>query len=161
MAEEKAGRFPDPHEFQVPPEIQGWEEMYPSHHLFSQDRAEWEKSQFWYQDKIHAPEPMPPLDLIFHEAWQIALSQYTTRVFCIPPAQGIAQRMVGCYMYVCAIAPPPEEVIVEKAQLFEQRVFYVFEHYDELWDKWLTKFKALGEEMAAVEIPKELPRFIP
>ena len=77
------GRFPDPHEFQVPPELDGWEEMYPSHHLFSKDREEWEKAQFWYQDKIHAPEPLPPLDVIFQEAWQISLSQYTTRVFCI------------------------------------------------------------------------------
>jgi pyruvate,water dikinase len=161
MADEKAGRFPDPHEFQVPPELEGWEEMYPSHHLFSQDRADWEKNQFWYQDKIHAPEPMPPLDLIFQEAWQIALSQYTTRVFCIPPAQGIAQRMVGCYLYICAIAPPPDEIIGEKAGHFEKRVFYVFEHYDELWDKWLTKVKALGKEMAAVEVPADLPKYVP
>ncbi|MFH1491661.1 MAG: PEP-utilizing enzyme [Pseudomonadota bacterium] len=161
MADEKAGRFPDPHEFQVPPELEGWEEMYPSHYLFSQDRADWEKNQFWYQDKIHAPEPMPPLDLIFQEAWQISLSQYTTRVFCIPPAQGIAQRMVGCYMYICAIAPPPDAVIGAKAQRFEKRVFYVFDHYDELWDKWLTKFKALGKEMAAVRVPEELPEFVP
>ncbi len=159
MAED-AGRFPDPHEFKVPPELEGWEEMYPSHYLFSQDRADWEKSQFWYQDKIHAPEPMPPLDLIFQEAWQISLSQYTTRVFCIPPAQGIAQRMVGPYMYICAIPPPPEEIIGEKAGLFEKRVFYVFEHYDELWDKWLYKFRTLGEEMAAVKVPQELPKFV-
>jgi hypothetical protein len=33
MAEE-SGRFPDPHEFEVPSELEGWEEMYPSHHLF-------------------------------------------------------------------------------------------------------------------------------
>ncbi len=161
MADEKAGRFPDPHEYQVPPELEGWEEMYPSHYLFSKERQDWEKNQFWYLDKIHAPEPMPPLDLIFQEAWQISLSQYTTRVFCIPPAQGIAQRMIGPYMYICAIAPPPDEVIGEKAQLFEKRVFYVFEHYNELWDKWLVKFKALGEEMKAVEVPKELPKFVP
>jgi pyruvate,water dikinase len=161
MANEPVGRFPDPHEFQVPAELEGWEEMYPSHYLFSEERADWEKKEFWYQDKIHAPEPMPPLDLIFQEAWQISLSQYTTRVFCIPPAQGIAQRMLGCYMYICAIEPPPDEIVGEKAQLFEKRVFYVFEHYDELWEKWLTKFKALGEEMAAVEIPKELPKFVP
>ena len=161
MAEEKAARFPDPHEYQVPKELEGWEEMYPSHYLFSKERGEWESKQFWYLDKIHAPEPMPPLDLIFQEAWQISLSQYTTRVFCIPPAQGIAQRMVGPYMYICAIAPPPEEVIGEKAQRFEKRVFYVFEHYDELWDKWLNKFKALGKEMEAIEVPKELPKFVP
>jgi pyruvate,water dikinase len=158
---DNAGRFPDPHDFKVPSELEGWEEMYPSHHLFSGDRADWEKAQFWYQDKIHAPEPVPPLDLIFQEAWQIALSQYTTRVFCIPPAQGIAQRMVGCYMYICAIAPPPEEIIAEKAGHFEKRVFYVFEHYDELWDKWLHKFRVLGDEMAAVSIPRELPKFVP
>ena len=161
MAEEKTARFPDPHAYQVPPELEGWEEMYPSHYLFSKERGEWESKQFWYLDKIHAPEPVPPLDLIFQEAWQISLSQYTTRVFCIPPAQGIAQRMVGPYMYICAIAPPPEEVIGEKAQQFEKRAFYVFEHYDELWDKWLTKFKALGKEMEAVEVPKELPKFVP
>lgn len=161
MAEEKVGRFPDPHEIKVPPELEGWEEMYPSHYLFSKDREEWEKRQFWYQDKIHAPEPMPPLDLVFQEAWQIALSQYTTRVFCIPPAQGIAQRMVGGYMYICAIEPPPPEVIGEKAELFQKRVFYVFEHYDELWDKWLIKFKALGNEMIALNVPSELPKFAP
>ncbi|MFC1580981.1 PEP-utilizing enzyme [Thermodesulfobacteriota bacterium] len=161
MAGESEGRFPDPHEYQVPAELDGWEEMYPSHHLFSSDRAEWEKQQFWYQDKIHAPEPMPPLDLIFQEAWQIALSQYTTRVFCIPPAQGIAQRMLGGYMYICAIAPPPDEIIGEKAQLFEKRVFYVFEHYDELWEKWLIKFKALGEEMKAIQVPAEFPKYVP
>ena len=161
MADDTTGRFPDPHEYEVPPELEGWEEMYPSHYLFSQDRSEWEKNQFWYLDKIHAPEPMPPLDQIFQEAWQISLSQYTTRVFCIPPAQGIAQRMVGPYMYICAIAPPPDEIIGEKAAHFEKRVFYVFDHYEELWDKWLTKFQALGEEMKAVKIPAELPKYVP
>ena len=161
MADDTTGRFPDPHDFLPPENLKDWEEMYPSHHLFSKDRADWEKQQFWYQDKIHAPEPVPPLDHIFQEAWQIALSQYTTRVFCIPPAQGIAQRMVGCYLYICAIAPPPDEVIGKKAQLFEKRVFYVFEHYEELWEKWLKKFQALGKEMADIKVPKEMPEFVP
>jgi pyruvate,water dikinase len=154
-------RFPDPHEYKVPKELAGWEEMYPSHYIFAKERGEWEKSQFWFQDKIHDPEPMPPLDLIFHEAWQISLSQYTTRVFCIPPAQGIAQRMVGCYMYICAVTPPPPEIIQEKAGYFGKRVFYVFDHYDELWEKWLKKFQKLGREMAAVKIPEELPKYVP
>ncbi len=161
MAEEKVARFPDPHEYKVPAELEGWEEMYPQHYLFSKEREEWENRQFWYQDKIHAPEPMPPLDLIFQEAWQIALSQYTTRVFCIPPAQGIAHRMVGCYQYICAVTPPPEEVIKEKAELFGKRAPYVFEHYDELWEKWLNKFQKLGREMEALKIPEELPRYVP
>lgn len=154
-------RFPFGREIKVPPELEGWEEMYPPHRLFSGERQGWEDTQFWFQDKIHAPDPMPPLDEIFHQAWQIALAQHTTRIFCIPPAQGIAQRMFGCYMYICAITPPPEEVIKEKAALFPKRTFPVFEGYDHLWSKWLPRFQALGRELEAVKVPKELPRYVP
>ncbi|MCX8022451.1 MAG: PEP-utilizing enzyme [Syntrophorhabdaceae bacterium] len=159
MAEIK--KFPYAKEVKLPPELEGWEEMYPHHRLFTEEMEEWDNGHFWFQDKIHAPEPMYPLDDIFQEAWQIALSQYTTRVFCIPPAQGIAQRMLGCYMYITPVEPPPQEIIGEKAELFGKRVFYVFENYDNLWAKWLEKFQALGREMAAVKIPKELPKFVP
>jgi len=159
MAKER--RFPYAREVEIPPELEGWEEMYPPHRLFSEERREWEDKEFWYQDKIHAPEPMPPLDEIFHQAWQISLAQHTTRVFCIPPAQGICQRMLGCYMYICAIEPPPEAVIGEKAERFGQRVFPVFANYEKLWDEWLPRFQALGRELEAVKVPKELPRFTP
>ncbi|RJR33033.1 MAG: PEP-utilizing enzyme, mobile region [Desulfobacteraceae bacterium] len=161
MAEEKLGRFPYPHEFQVPKELEGWEEMYPPQRLFSKDREQWEKKHFWYQDKIHAPEPMYPLDDIFHEAWQIALSQYTTRVFCIPPAQGVAQRMMGCYMYIAAVEPPPPEVIQEKAALFGKRVPYVFQNYERLWEEWLKKFHKLGDQMEAIQVPQKFNKYVP
>jgi len=159
MAKER--RFPYAREVEVPPEMEGWEEMYPPHRLFSAERQDWEDTQFWYQDKIHAPDPMVPLDEIFHQAWQISLAQHTTRVFCIPPAQGVAQRMLGCYMYICAITPPPEEVIKEKAELFPKRTFPVFEHYDELWEEWLSRFQDLGRELEAVKVPEELPKYVP
>ena len=159
MAKEK--RFPFARELEMPPELEGWEEMYPPHRVFTPERQEWEDTQFWYHDKIHAPDPMVPLDEIFHQAWQIALAQHTTRVFCIPPAQGIAQRMFGCYMYICAITPPPQEVIAEKAELFPKRTFPLFENYDQLWDEWLTRFQALGWELEAVKVPEELPRYVP
>jgi pyruvate,water dikinase len=161
MAKASETRFPFPHEFQVPKELEGWEEMYPPQRLFSQDREEWEKRHFWYQDKIHAPEPMYPLDDIFHEAWQIALSQYTTRVFCIPPAQGVAQRMMGCYMYIAAVEPPPPEVIQEKAALFGKRVPYVFQNYERLWGEWLKKFHKLGDEMEAIQVPQKFNKYVP
>jgi pyruvate,water dikinase len=159
MAKER--RFPYAREVEIPPELEGWEEMYPPHRLFSEERRGWEDKEFWYQDKIHAPEPMPPLDEIFHQAWQISLSQHTTRVFCIPPAQGIAQRMLGCYMYICAIEPPPEQVIGEKAERFPKRAFPVFENYEKLWDEWLPRFQALGRELEAVKVPEELPKYVP
>jgi pyruvate,water dikinase len=157
-------RFPDPHEYiagQIPPELEGWEEMYPPHFLFGDDRKDWEKRQFWYLDKIHAVYPMPPLDQIFQQAWQISLSQHTTRIFCIPPAQGVAHRIVGCYQYICAIEPPPEEIIKEKAELFQVRVHYPVEHYDELWEEWLSRLKKLGQELEEIKVPRELPKYMP
>src|SRR5512135_2546570 len=154
-------KFPFAGEVKLPKELQGWEEMYPVVRLFSKDREEWEKGQFWFQDKIHAPEPLYPLDDIFQEAWQIALSQYTTRVFCIPPAQGIAQRILGCYMYITPVEPPSPETIGQKVPLFEKRVPYVFQNYDMLWGKWLQKFQALGREMESLEVVKELVKYVP
>ena len=159
MAEKK--QFPFAEEVVLPPELEGWEEMYPPQRLFSPDRAEWEKKHFWYQDKIHAPDPMYPLDDIFQEAWQIALSQFTTRVFCIPPAQGVAQRMLGCYMYICAVEPPPPEVIEKKAELFGKRVPYTFENYLKQFEVWLERFQKLGREMENLNIPEKLPEFVP
>ncbi len=153
--------FPKPLEVKVPPELEGWEEMYPPHYLFSKDREDWEDKHLWYRDNIHAPDPMYPFDLIFQEAWQIALSQYNTRVFCIPPAQGVQHRILGCYLYISPVAPPPEDVVKEKAELFQKRVPYVFEHFDELFDKWLKKFKDLGKKLEEIQIPKELPKYEP
>ena len=154
-------RFPYGREVKVPKEMEGWEEMYPAHRLFSAERQDWEDGQFWYADKIHAPDPMVPLDEVFHQAWQIALSQYTTRVFCIPPAQGVAHRMLGCYLYITAVAPPPPDVIQAKAEKFPTRVFPVFENYDQLWEQWRTRQQSLGKELQNLKVPSELPRFVP
>jgi len=153
-------QFPFAEDVVIPPEMEGWEEMYAPQRLFSKDRAAWEKRHFWYQDKIHAADPLYPLDDIFQEAWQIALSQYTTRVFCIPPAQGVAQRILGCYMYISAVEAPPGEVIQKKAELFGQRVPYTFQNYARQWTEWLDKFHKLGKEMEAIQVPEKLYDFV-
>jgi pyruvate,water dikinase len=62
-------------------------------------------------------------------------------------------------MYITPVAPPPDAIIGEKAALFGKRVFYVFDHYDELWGVWLKKFKALGEEMNSIKVPEDFPKF--
>jgi pyruvate,water dikinase len=157
----KAKRFPFASEAKLPPGLKGWEEMYAPQRLFSEDREEWDNNHIWFADKIHAPEPLYPLDDIFQEAWQIALSQNNTRVFCIPPAQGIAQRILGCYMYITPVEPPSQATIGEKAALFGKRVPYVFQNYNMLWEKWLQKFQALGKEMESLEVAKELVKYVP
>ena len=159
MADTK--QFPFAEDVVIPPEMKGWEEMYAPQRLFSKDRAAWEKRHFWYQDKIHAADPLYPLDDIFQEAWQIALSQYTTRVFCIPPAQGVAQRILGCYMYISPVEAPPGAVIQQKAELFGKRVPYTFQNYERQWKEWLDKFHKLGREMEAIHIPEKLYTFVP
>lgn len=156
-----AKKFPYASEVVLPPELAGWEEMYPHLRLFSKDMEDWDNAHFWFQDKIHAPEALYPLDDIFNEAWQIALSGYTTRVFCIPPAQGIAQRILGCYMYITPVEPPPPEVIAEKAELFGKRVPYVFQNYPMLWNKWIEKFQALGRDMQHLKVPAEFVKYVP
>jgi len=159
MAKER--RFPFASEVKLPKELEGWEEMYAPIRPFTKDREGWDNNHIWFQDKIHAPEPLYPLDDIFQEAWQIALSGFTTRVFCIPPAQGIAQRLLGCYMYITPVEPPSPATIGEKAELFGKRVPYVFQNYPMLWDKWIQKFQALGREMESLKVPTELPKYIP
>lgn len=156
-------RFPWPEEVELPPKLKEWEEMYPPHYLFSRERDEWEKRHFWYADRLHAPDPMPPLELLFFEGWQIALSQNNTRVYCIPTAQGIAHRVLGCYVYITPANPPPEgwqDIIKEKAELFNKRAYYTYEHYDEIWEDWLKKVRELGEHMRKLKVP-DLPKYVP
>jgi len=55
--------------------------------VIKKDGEDWEKSQFWYQNNIHDPEPMPIFDLIFSKAWQKSQSQYTARPALAPPGR--------------------------------------------------------------------------
>jgi pyruvate,water dikinase len=77
MADQK---FPDPHEIESIPGTEGWERMYPYHYRFTTDdpeRTAYEKKMFWFNDALHYPEPMYPFDIIWDEAWFLALSQFS------------------------------------------------------------------------------------
>ena len=150
-------RFASPFEVETIPGTEGWERMYPYYYLFSPERREWEEKQFWYFDKIHNPDALFPFDLITSPGWQLSLSGYTTRVFCIPPANGIAHRIVNGYFYISPQAPPPEK-IGEKAPLFQKRSAYYYERWDELYETWVPKMKALIEELKKIEF-KDLPEY--
>ena len=98
-------KFMDPHDVPQIPGTEGWEKMYPYQYQFSKDdpeRAAFESSQIWYYDGLHYPEPHYPFDLIWDEAWSLALSQYNTRHWIIPPALGIDHRIVNGYVYISA-----------------------------------------------------------
>jgi len=162
---ESTHKVPYPWEVQIPKELEGWEEMYPRYYFFNAnpERREFEKKHLWLHDKLHAAEPMYPLLLLFHDAWQITISDTSTRLWCIPLAQGWTHRVLGCYFYTTPVSPPPDDVVGEKSDVFRKRVldFLLKEYDDEIWEKWLERVKEVAEEIRSIEVPKELPRFEP
>lgn len=156
-------RFPWPEEVETPDGLEGWEQMYPEHMLFNRSgREDFDKEFFWYQDKIHASEALYPWETIFQEAWQISLSQNNSRVFAIPPAMGVQQRMLNGYLYISPVACTDPELLKEREGIFKERSDYYFENFDGLYyGKWKPKIKELGEQLKDIDIPDELPKYVP
>lgn len=152
--------FPNPFEIKLVPGTQGWERMYPYYYLFSSERRQYEENRFWFFDAMHHPEPMYPFDTITAEAWWVALSQNTSRIFAIPPALGIAQRIVNGYVYISAHGIEDPQQIAERVTFFEKRAGYYFEHWDELYAKWEIKFRDVISELKSIEVPR-LPAYEP
>lgn len=153
-------KFPSPFEVlekERIPGTEGWERMYPYFYLFSEERREYDEKMLWFWDAMHSPWPDFPFDLITG-TWQMALSGYTTRVFAIPPANGIAHRILNGYRYISPNAVEDPKEMEERAPLFGKRSGFYFEHWDELYEKWVPKMKALIEELRAVEF-KDLPKY--
>ena len=159
-------RFPFPQEVKIPTELKGWEEMYPKYFLFNTtpERKKFENGTLWLQDKLHAPEPIYPLDLLVQDAWQTAISAATTRFWCIPAAQGWYHRVLGCCFYATpAFYLPPEDVMKAKEEFFRKRLqdFFFKQYGPKMWESWLKEVKKVGEEIKAIEVPKELPTVEP
>ncbi|MCX5816890.1 MAG: PEP-utilizing enzyme [Proteobacteria bacterium] len=145
--------FMDPHDVPTIPGTEGWEKLYPYQYQFSKDdpeRAAFESSQIWYYDGLHYPEPHFPFDLIWDEAWSLALSQYNTRHFIIPPAMGIDHRIVNGYVYITPVGIADPEVIGKRIPLFMERAGYYYQNWDRLYENWKKKVTALIAELEAV-----------
>jgi len=153
-------RFPSPFDVQTIPGTQGWQRMYPYFYSFSEERREFEENQLWLYDKMHFPAPVYPLDMITASCY-FALSLYTTRVFCIPPANGIAHRVLNGYIYIAPQAVTDPKEIAERTPLFQNRSAFYYDHWDELYeDHWEPKMKALIDELKGIDFT-DLPRFEP
>src|SRR5690606_2896687 len=86
-------KFPSPSEIERPPGAEGCQDMYPYYAHFSPERREMEDEKLWYFDGMHNPEPLYPFDTIMTENWWVAASQMTNRVWPIPLAKGMDQRI--------------------------------------------------------------------
>lgn len=151
--------FPSPHELPTIPGTEGWERMYPYHYRFRADdpeRKRYEESTVWFCDALHYPEPLYPFDIIWDEAWYLALSQYNTRIFIVPPALGIDHRVVNGRVYISPVPVPDPAQIPERVEAFLKRAGYYYQNWDELYAKWEAKMKGVIEDLDALVIP-ELP----
>jgi pyruvate,water dikinase len=155
MVEER--RFPSPFEVETVPGTEGWERMYPYYWVFCEERKEWEEKQFWFFNSLHYPDPEFPFDLIAASACWLSLAGTTTRVFAVPPANGVAKRVLNGYLYFSPQAAPPEK-IEEKVPLFQKRSAYYYERWDQLYEKWEPKVMALIEELKGIEF-SDLPEY--
>ncbi len=146
-------RFPSPFDVATPLGAEGWEHMYPYYLLFSEDNREWEEQALWFQDGIHHPEVLLPFDTITHEAWRTALGQFNTRIFAVPPAYGIEQRILNGYLYITPVPVSSEERIAERLPIFMRRAGHYYQNWDRLFDNWKRKMTELITDLEAVSVP--------
>ncbi len=151
--------FPSPYEVESIPGTEGWERMYPYYYRFRPDdpeRRRYEESMFWFYDGLHYPEPIYPFDIIWDEAWFLALSQYNTRIFMVPPALGVDHRIINGYIYITPVPVSDPAEIPKRVEWFMKRAGYYYENWDDLYLRWETKMKDVIRELDELVIP-ELP----
>ena len=133
--------FPNPFNVKTPVGAEGWEELYPYYYLLSPERREMEEGKFWFFDGVHNPEPLYPFDTIMTENWWVAASQMASRVWPIPVAMGIDQRLINGYIYVSPNGVTDPEQIAKRQEHFTRRAGHYFENWDEIYSEWAEKAK--------------------
>jgi pyruvate, water dikinase len=150
--------FPSPFEIPVPPGCEGWEELYAPHVRFSEARRSFEEGRFWFQEALHAPEPLYPFDALVFESAVVALNQTASRLFAVPPSLGSEMRILNGYVYITPNSVTDEAALARREEIFEVRAGYYFEHWDELYGRWVDKVEAATAELQALEVP-DLPKY--
>jgi pyruvate,water dikinase len=151
-----ARRFPSPLEVTLPAECEGWQELYPPHALFAEDRRAFEESRCWIQDTVHYTEPYYPFDVVCLDSMLAGFSQASARLFAVPTSLGLEQRILGGYVYMSPNSITDEATIAERAELFTARGGHYYEHWNELDMHWREKVQAEIQELDAIAVP-ELP----
>jgi pyruvate, water dikinase len=132
--------------------------MYSHHLVFSQDRRVFDEGRFWFLDSLHYPEPLRPLDAATVELTVVAFNQASARLFAVPPALGVEFRVRAGYVYFSGNSVTDEATIGRRAELFARRGGYYYEHWDQLYARWLQKVERATGELATLGVP-DLPEF--
>ena len=150
---ERAG-FPSPFEVALPPVCDGWEEMYARHVLFGEDRRAFDEARFWFQDGLHAAEPLYPFDSFLFEYGVVALNQANSRLFAIPGSLGFECRILNGYVYTSANSVADDATLAERETVFSRRSGHYYERWDALYERWLDKVEAATSVLIALEVPE-------
>ncbi len=145
-----ADRFPSPFDITTPPGAEGWQNLYAYSSVFSDDRRADEDARFWFMDGVHTPEAVSPWDATILEFALIALSQYNTRHYIIPPALGVDIRILNGYMYLSPVGVTDGAEIEARVPEFMERAGYYFGNWDTLYESWLPKVKVLIAELEEI-----------
>lgn len=146
-------RFPSPFEIETPPGAEGWQQLYSYSLLFSEDRREYEDSMFWFRDDIHWPKVLTPFDVSHLQFALSSLGQYNSRHYLVPPALGVDYRILNGYCYLSPVPVADPDQIPARVPHFMERAGYYYEHWDELYAKWLEKAREVIGRIEAIEFP--------
>ncbi|MCL5290374.1 MAG: hypothetical protein M1489_05000, partial [Firmicutes bacterium] len=141
-----------PFDVETPKGCEGWKEMYPSYYLFDVARKDFDSEKTWFFDALHHPEPMAPFDLILPECWQIALSQYNSRIFPTPAAMGIDHRLINGYVFISANVLTDPQLIKRRQEIYTERTRYYYENWEVLYRIWKKKIIGLIDELKNIQI---------
>lgn len=134
-------RFPSPFELEPPPGGENWRDLYSYADVFSEDRRDYEDNTFWFQDSVHWGWALTPFDASVFTVALASLSQYNSRIFRVPPSQGVDARILNGYAYLSPVEISDPAVIEARVPQFTERAGHYFQNWDDLYQKWLGKIQ--------------------
>jgi pyruvate,water dikinase len=149
-ASNRKNPFPLPSEIEAVPGTEGWEDMYP---YYTRVQPEDDKI-FWFYNSMHFSDPMPAFDSITAEVPYTAMGANTTRLFAFPTTLGVEYRIINGRVYITAHAVTDPEEIGKRSEVFGRRASFYYENWDELYEKWESKMRALIDEVDSIEVPR-------
>lgn len=151
--------FPSPFEVRTPPGAEGWETMYNWYHLFGEDRRKDDEQKFWFYDALHHPYVIYPYDEIHTECWWQALGAVNTRLFVVPTALGLEQRILNGRLYLSPV-PVDSRDITRRSAEFSERAGYYYRNWDTIYGQWKDKVTDRIELMRSIRFDP-LPEWEP
>src|SRR4029450_13055875 len=100
------------------------------------------EGRFWFQEALHAPEPLYPFGALVFEWTVAAVNQASARLFAVPPSLGVEFRLLNRYVYDSPTSVTDEATLARRTELFKERGGYYYEHWHELYDSWVEKVQA-------------------